>query len=312
MRWFGLLGVAVLCGCARENPAFDPDQSTTGASGMVTGGIAGSVSSAGSMDTLASESAEATTAVALDIGSDESSTTEASFDTTGGYGDDFACGADQLNIRAAPTIGECMEAQGTEVVLRGQCAQVFAGDEGGIRAYPADGCGTNLCDASEDSPLNLNAEYVPLDAVLGPSDEPVCMRYDLYGFATGRGDCWWNALILWSNAGELEIAVGNGIPSEGDVEDVEQPEAGNVSFISEIDIPATCGDGQGCDRSGWRKLRFGNGEEWAVANGVPAHSSLGEQDLLMFNWGLNIDLACERYGHWGVVPEGDEWIFNEP
>lgn len=309
MRWFGLFGVALLCGCARENPAFDPEQGTTAGSGSPSSssGIPSSTTSA----TLESESADDSTTVAAETGTEESTTSEGITDTTGEYGDDFVCGEDQLNIFVSPPHEECTGDRGDEVFLRGRCVEIVGGEQGSLVAVPAEGCGTTECGPSGEAATILAAEYIPLVSIIGPSADPICVRYDLYGFATGLGDCWWNALIVWSNEGALELAVGNGIPSQGDVEDVEQPNADTVPFISEIDIPATCGDGNGCDRAGWRKLRFGQSDEWAIANGTPAHSTLGDQDLLMFNWGLNIDLACERYGHWGIVPEGDEWIFGE-
>lgn len=310
MRWFGLVGVALLCGCARENPAFDPEQGTTGAAGTPSSssGIASATSSA---LTLESESADDSTASAADTEPEESTASGEFTDTTGEYGDDFACGEDQLNIFVNPPHEECTGDRGAEVVVRGQCVQIAAGEQGSVIALPADGCGTATCIPISDAATVLAAEYIPLVSLIGPSAEPICVRYDVYGFATGLGDCWWNALIVWSNEGALELAVGNGIPSQGDVNDIEQPNVDTVPFISEIDIPATCGDGSGCDRAGWRKLRFGQSDEWATANGIPAHSRLGDQDLLMFNWGLNIDLACERYGHWGIVPEGNEGIFGE-
>lgn len=306
-RWMlvGFAALAVAPGCARLNPAYFAG-GESGASDQSGGSGSSSEGPPGGAEATTGEDAEGSEGA--------SGGTEVSGVDTDPYEEpELICGGDRFDIvlDTLEPFSDCDEGGvGQAVAVSGCVAVEVVG--GTLIAHPASGCDGSACEpALTDDAVSIYVEGLPLAELFQPSTQaPVCVTLDASGIANGRGDCWWDALVLWSNVGDLRLAVGSGIPDRGEVADLHQPGRGPVFMDSAVDAPATCGQDTGCPTSGWRAVTFGEVDVWADATGVPVESRLRGQELAVFNWGLNIDLACERHGRWGVVPLEDDWIFE--
>ncbi|MGH1344490.1 MAG: hypothetical protein ACRBN8_23220 [Nannocystales bacterium] len=312
MRWVVAVGLAVgVVGCVRLNPGFggetdEGDPATGDASESSTG-----VAPTSSLDTAGGS----TTDFASTTDHGTSSPTP---DTDSGPVDpppvDYPCDADQFDILITPAPDGCSPGPGAAnaVTIEAGCMSVRA-DGPALRGSYATGCGSDACFSTGDEELVFSTEYIHLGNAVDIGNEPVCRFIWAHGFPiNGAETCSWESLVIWSEEGELELAVGNGLPDDGFPSVVGRPGGPGVVVSSELlEDAAPCGASQGaCARAGWRSFRFAEMVGPALPDGIPAEALLDGQSLSVINTGLQFDLACERFGRWGVVPKGSEWILE--
>lgn len=277
MRWVLAVGLAVgVAGCVRLNPAFGDD------AGTETGGMSGE------------------------------STDDGGSSSTGPVAE-YVCGGDQININVMPPPLECFASGGGNVLpvnIDGMCMAVRS-NNGRLVVTPATGCIDGKCDVLPGADETvLSAEDTNLGEAIEVGSSPQCRFISAYGFPINEdedGRCWWDALAVWSTDGELEIAVGNGLPDEGFPGLLARPGHPGVWISSTIIAPSTCGDPlDDCLREGWRAFEFGEMEAPALPDGIPVNSTWDGQEWVVVNQGLQFDRSCDRFGRWGVVRKGYE------
>lgn len=276
MRWVLAVGLAVgVAGCVRLSPAFGDD------AGTETGGMSGE------------------------------STDDGGSSSTGPI-DEYVCDVDQIDINILPPPPECLATGGGNVVpvnIEGICMSV-RGNNGRLFVVPATGCGENECNALTDVETVLSAEYTNLGEAIQVGNSPQCRFISAYGYPINedeQGRCSWDVLAVWSTEGELEIAVGNGLPDEGFPGLLARPGHPGVRVASTIILPSTCGNPiDDCPRQGWRSFEFGEMERPALPDGIPVNSTWDGQEWVVVNTGLQVDRSCNRFGRWGVVRKGYE------
>lgn len=280
MRWVVVVGLAVgVGGCNRLNPAFGDDSDTD------SGGMSG-----GSTDDP-----------------DSGST---------GQMPGYMCLSDQFDITVTPPPLACTASGGgnvTPVTIDGECMQV-RGDDGLLYASPATGCGEGVCNVLTEVETRLFVQYTHLGDAIGLQDSPECRFISAYGYPINEdedGRCSWDVLAIWSPDGDLEIAVGNGLPDDGLPGLLGRPGHMGIVIDSTILPGNTCGNVvDGCTRHGWRAFEFGNMEKPALPDAVPMKSTWDGQEWSVVNHGLQFDRSCNRFGRWGVVRRGFEAILE--
>lgn len=297
-----LLGLAVCSGCAKLNPAYQAGSgeglppadagsasegqtsAATTSGGAASGSGAGSTSQAGGNDQTGpgSDAGSETTDLDPDLVCEEPSFDIQLFST-----DDLPC-----NMSAGPVLRQCVVVHSVGGVLTAQLAS---------------GCTGGPCvPSAADDQLEIEIADTNLDSLYA---DDTCVTLDAWGEPDQDGECVWNALFLWS-AGGLDIAVGDAIRDLGEVTDTSLPSGGPFTWDTRVDDPSTCGQESGCPFSGWRAVTLGESTDWASPDGEPIETRVAGKELLLFNWGLSIDLSCERHGRWALVPPQHLDVFD--
>lgn len=314
--------VALACvGCTALNPAFgDADARDEGTnSGDGTGnsrtsttepgpGTNGGTGSADSSPPGTTSPATSTsdTAPGLDTTSEDSS--------TGPSRPTYSCGEEGFDIeitRPAIDCGMLPSGQGLNVNL--DC-MFFSETNSGLAAAPATGCGTGACVPSGPADTILTVPGIALAQALELPDTP-CGYLWARGTVLG-GECRWDTLSLFHADEEIALILSNAIESTSTENVLPLPNDGDsiplVPYSADVLAPATCGDRTDklCASSGWRAFEFAETPEPAAPDGVPVSALHGDQDLSVFNWGLQFDRQCVRHGRWAVVEAGQEWVLD--
>lgn len=289
-----LLGLAVCSGCAKLNPAygdgFEEGPTVADAGSASEGQTSAATTSGDAASGSGAESATSQTGGNDQTGADSdpgSETTELdpdlvceepSFDIQLFSADDLPC-----NMSAGPDLRQCV---------------VVHSVGGVVTAQLASGCIGGPCvPSAADDELEIEIADTNLDSLYA---DDTCVTLDAWGEPDQDGQCVWNALFLWS-AGGLDVAVGNAMRDLGEVTDTSLPSGGPFTWDTRVDEPSTCGQENGCPTSGWRAVTLGGSTEWASPDGEPVETTVAGEELLLFNWGLGIDLSCERHGRWAIV-----------
>ncbi len=313
MRWVVVVGLSGgVAGCVRLNPGFGKGaDDTEGAADASTNAV-----STGVAETTASDGTGS-----LSSGAESSSTSTASPDTDSGPTDPppagYPCGVDQFDILVSPAPQACGDTGGGNplpVTINADCMSVHA--EGpALVGTRATGCDSNSCTSTGDGEMLLSTQYIHLGNALEIGNSSVCRYIWAHGFPINgdpEGDCSWDALAIWTTDGQLDLAVGNGLPDDGFPNLLGRPGGPDIAVGSAVlDEATTCGVSQGaCPRAGWRSFRFADMDQPALPDGLPTSASLEGQALSVVNNGLQFDLSCNRFGRWGVVPVGREQILT--
>ena len=293
-----LLGLLACTGCAKLNPAFGDDGlGQASASGSANDGVAsegttatqgpsesatassGTVDPAGTSPTAGDEEAG-------EGSSDESGSTEGEpelicetplFDISIASREELGC-----DVPAGPAVRECV---------------IVKAVDGVVTARLADGCTEGACVQRFDDAIDIAISGLEFEPLYGAG---TCVTLDLWGERADDGTCDWQAAFFWSGDG-LDLAVGNAMRDLGEVIETSLPGGGPFTWDTTIDEATECGQDTGCPVAGWRAVTFGSSTAWAYAGGGPVETALGDRELLLFNWGLSVDLSCTRHGRWAVV-----------
>jgi len=300
-------------GCTRLNPGFgDGTDEAEGTGGATTGALP-----TGVVETTAGDGTGSLTS-----GTGSGSTSSATPDTDSGPTDPpppvrYLCDADQFDILVSPSPPQCAatgRGNPRPVTIDADCMSIHA-EGSALVGSRATGCETDECTSNGDGAITLSTEYINLGDALEIGNSTVCRYVWAYGYPINgdlEGDCSWEALAIWRPNGELDLAVGNGLPDDGFPEAVGRPGTAGVPVSSTIlEDLTTCGLSDGvCARAGWRSFRFAEMEQPALPDAIPMNAFLGRQALSVVNHGLLFDLSCDRFGRWGVVPKGREPVLT--
>lgn len=303
-------------GCTRLNPAFEDDNGAAEGSGTSPGSDSASTLGSDESGLLPSDTGTASgDTTAGNISDSAESVGSGPTDPPDPAG--YPCDVDQVDITLEPAPPECSETDNGQILpvtLDSLCVEAQAVGPS-LRVSPASGCNTGACVRMDDTDVVITTEDIHLGDALQIGNVPECRVIWAYGFpifGNPNGLCSWEALAIWSVEGQLELAVGSGIPDDGSAMEIRRPYGVGFVQISSSNIQdTTCGEpSTSCapGRSGWREFSFGTMSQPALPDASPTDAFLGDQPLSVINDGLQFDLACNRFGRWGVVPKGRESI----
>ncbi|MEM6294582.1 MAG: hypothetical protein AAGA54_25130 [Myxococcota bacterium] len=304
-------------GCVRTNADFGDAEasatdtasaststSTPATAGDATGASGQAASSASSDDTAVGDETMEPTA-------------ETGMGETGGPPPPV-CEDDQWFIDFPAFPDACAAAPGTEV-NPGECVRVGPGADGQIVVTSAFGCDNAdaQCISPDGAPeVSLVIPQLELQELFGDDPSSRCGELWLYGYASGGGPCYWDAMMFWTNPGELLFGLSN-IPGEA-LPPVSSP-AGTVLNETEVVGLSRCGDDVVCPEPGALGVRFGANPQLALPGGAPVETSvpvLGDdgqidtQAVSVFNFGLDRGLDCKVRGRWAVTGEDALFLFQ--
>lgn len=299
MRLTLLVALVLGCGCAKLNPAFG-DENAAGTDGAGSDGGVGSDGPASGGDGSAGDASDGAdgSSMSTSPGDEDGSAGEGGSESGGG--DDS--GGDPELVCEEPGFG--LQILGDELPCDGggapdlnTCA-VLESVGGVLTVGLASGCGTGGCMPNFDDAASIAVEGVNFEELY---DAPTCVTMQAWGHETDAGTCRWDALFLWSDDG-LDVALGTAIRDLGEVTETRTPDGEPFIWDTKFDEFTTCGQNTGCMQQGWRAVTVGDTMGWAYADGDPLETAILGQEMLVFNWGLNVDLSCQRHGRWAMLP----------
>ena len=191
---------------------------------------------------------------------------------------------------------------------------IFSETDTGLTAAPATGCEKGACVPSAPAGIAVSVPGVDLAGALEVGDSPCG-----YLWARGTvvaGECRWGTLSLFRANEEFALILGGGIGDNGEETFLPLPGGGGnvpvVPYSAATLGPTTCGGrtDEFCAAAGWKEFRFSETQTAAAPDGVPGSAIHGDQDLTIFNWGLQLDRQCDMHGRWAVVEAGQEWVLD--